>query len=312
MNELMITILLLLVISFSATFLVYIMYIEYKKIQHLNYVKNVISLKEEDISTILQREEKGEEKETYLSKIKTIIVHAGFNLPVGLFILIFFIVVLASGSLFSLFLKHWIGYVIGIPFGILIFYMVIKKVIGSRKKEFNKALAISISVLVKMMKNGVGFEQALFKAISVSSSTMFKNIFNTFFQEKNAIGEVEAFKNLNIYVESKELLIFSLAIQIGRESGGQFSNTLEKVEKTITYRKKMQEKVDVVTQEASIGSYIVVAISIFLYFMLNGNFDGKIHEYFMNSEYGRFQILGIGMWVFIGMIVNKLIVGVDK
>ena len=190
--------------------------------------------------------------------------------------------------------------------------MILKSITLRRKKEFNRALATAISVLVKMMKNGVGFEQALSKSISVSGSMMFKNIFNTFFQEKNAIGEVEAFNNLNNYIDSKELLIFALAIKIGRDSGGQFSNTLEKVEKTITYRKKMQEKVDVVTREASVGSYIVVGISIMLYFMLNGNFDGKLHEYFMNSEYGRFQLLGIAMWVFLGMIVNKLITGVDK
>ena len=201
---------------------------------------------------------------------------------------------------------------IGIPFGVLICTMILQAIIVKRRKEFNKALSTAISVLVKMMKNGIGFEQALTKSITVSSSKMFKEIFNHFFQEKNTIGEMEAFKGLNYYVHSKELLIFALAIKIGRESGGQFSNTLEKVEKTITYRKKMQEKVDVVTREGSVGSYIVVGIAIFLYFSLNGNFDGKLHTYFMESEYGRFQLLGIALWVFIGMIVNKLITRIDK
>jgi hypothetical protein len=74
----------------------------------------------------------------------------------------------------------------------------------------------------------------------------------------------------------------------------------------------MQEKVDVVTRESSIGSYIVVLISIFLYFSIDGNFDGKLHAYFMNSEYGRFQLLGIGMWIFMGMMVNKWITRIEK
>jgi len=312
MNELSITVILLLIISASATFLSYIVYIEYKKIQHLKYVKAVISLKEEDMSTILEREEKKERKKDIFFKIETMIKHAGFNVSVTVFLVVFLIFSIATGSLFALFLKHYIGYFIGIPFGAIIYAMVIKSIISKRKKEFNSALATSISVLVKMMKNGVGFEQALFKSVSVSSSSMFKNIFATFFQEKNAIGEEEAFSNLHDFVRSKELLIFALAIQIGRESGGQFSNTLEKVEKTITYRKKMQEKVDVVTREGAVGSYIVVAISFFLYFILNGNFDGRLHDYFMNSEYGRFQLLGIAGWVFLGMLVNKFITGIDK
>jgi tight adherence protein B len=312
MNELQITILLLLVISFSATFLAYIIYIEYNKIKHLNYVKSVISLKDDDqFNEILEKREK-QGKKNIVSKLTIMMKHAGLNFHFSIFLIIFFSFVVFSGSLFTLFLQHWIGYVIGIPFGIIIFWMTLQNIILRRKKEFNRALATSISVLVKMMKNGIGFEQALTKSISVSSSKLFKGIFSNFFQEKNTLGEDEAFKNLNNYVASKELLIFALAIKIGRASGGQFSNTLEKVEEAINYRKRMQEKVDVVTREGSIGSYIVVAISIFLYFSLNENFDGKLHEYFMHSEYGRFQLLGIGMWIFMGMIANKFITRVDK
>lgn len=200
----------------------------------------------------------------------------------------------------------------GTLFGALLAFMALSAMIVRRRKEFNRALSIAISVLVKMMKNGIGFEQALTKSISVSSSKMFKKIFAGFFQEKNTIGESAAFEHLGNYIYSKELLVFALAIKIGRESGGQFSNTLEKVEKTISYRKKMQEKVDVVTREGSIGSYIVVGIAIFLYFMINQNFDGKIHNYFMESEYGRFQLLGICMWVFVGMVFNKFITRIEK
>ncbi len=312
MNELLITIILLFIISFSATFFVYILYVEYKKMQHLNYVKQIISLKDEDHLFELLEEKDKEKKKSYVPKISTMMRHAGFNVPVPLFIAIFAMVVLAFGVVFSIFLKHWMGFVIGMPVGYFLFMMLVNAIILKRKKEFNRSLAIAISVLVKMMKNGIGFEQALTKSISVSSSTLFKKIFEPFFQEKNTIGEEEAFKNMNEYVTSKELLIFALAIKIGRGSGGQFSNTLEKVETTINYRKKMQEKVDVVTRESNVGSYIVVLISIFLYFSLDGNFDGKLHAYFMNSEYGRFQLLGIGMWIFMGMMVNKWITRIEK
>ena len=69
---------------------------------------------------------------------------------------------------------------------------------------------------------------------------------------------------------------------------------------------------DVVTRESSIGSYIVAAIAVFLYFALDQNFGGKLHEYFMNSEYGRFQLLAIFLWVFIGLLVNKMITRISE
>jgi len=313
MTELQIDILLLLIMSFSATLLGYIFYVEYIRMQHISFVKSVITLREDEVNDLLEEKKRQESFEaSLLGKLQLIMQHAGIKVPMTLFVGVFLVFTLFIGALFALFLTHWSGFVLGIPFGALIFFILIQGLIRRRKKEFNRALSIAISVLVKMMKNGVGFEQALAKSIAVSSSKMFKSIFANFFQEKNTLGEAEAFKNLSKFVNSKELLVFALAIKIGRESGGQFSNTLEKVEKTITYRKKMQEKVDVVTREGSIGSYIVVGIAFLLYLMINANFDGKVHNYFMTSEFGRFQLLGICLWIFTGMIVNKIITRIDK
>jgi len=312
MSQLQIDILLLFIMSFSAVGLLYLFFVEYQRVRHISYIKKVISDKHDVTNEILSETKPKEEKISAMAKLKILMLKAGMTFSPYVFVMIFIAFVTVVGFLFALFLRHWVGFAIGIPVAIFVFYLVMDGIISRRKKEFNRLLAVSISVLVKMMKNGIGFEQALVKSIEVSSSQMFKDIFNGFFKEKNAIGEEEAFKNLNRYIDSKELLIFALAIKIGRASGGQFSNTLEKVEQTITYRKKMQEKVDVVTREGSFGSYIVVGIAIFLYFSMNGNFDGKLHKYFMESEWGRFQLLGIGLWVFIGMIVNKMITKVDK
>lgn len=311
MNPLHIDILLIFIITFSATALGYILYVEYKRTKHINYIKHVISLVDADEKDLLKENEL-ESKNTLKNKIKALMLQAGLRFSPYVFALIFLAFSFLIGSLFTLFLRHWSGYLIGVPFGALIFYMILQSVIQNRKKKFNKALAVAISVLVKMMKNGIGFEQALSKSVSVSGSKLFRGIFEKFFQEKNTIGEMEAFTNLNQFVHSKELRIFALAIKIGRESGGQFSNTLEKVEKTINYREKMQEKVDVVTREGSVGSYVVVLITIFLYFALNGNFDGKLHHYFMESQYGRFQLLGISLWVFTGIMINKILTRVNK
>lgn len=311
MNELTITLILLFIATTSAAALLYMLYLEYIRVKHVNYIRNTISCNKAEEIAILEAKEK--EKEKSLShKIIMKMRLAGFRFSIYLFITIFVLFMLLTGGLFSWFLQHWSGLVIALPIGIFLFYYILEAIIIRRRKAFNRALAIAISVLVKMMKNGIGFEQAMIKAIDVSSSPLLKSIFAKFFQEKNTIGEVEAFKNINTHVKSKELKIFALAVKIGRSSGGRFSNTLEKVEKTIQYRKKMQEKVDVVTREGAIGSYVVAAIAVFLYFMLNGNFDGKLHSYFMNSEFGRFQLLGIFLWVSLGLMVNKLITRVES
>lgn len=303
---------LLLVLSASGTMLLYIFYTQYERAIHLKYVKEVVFSKESEVQALLAKTHQSADKQSFLEKLRGYLLLGGIKLPIGLFIVLVLVFIGLVDLLVVVFLQHWLGFIIGTPFGILLSYMFLMMLIRKRKKEFNRALAVSISVLVKMMKNGIGFEQALSKSISVSGSKLLKEVFSDFFQEKNTVGEMQAFENMYKHVDSKELKIFALAIKIGRESGGQFSNTLAKVEQTINYRKKMQDKVDVVTREGNFGSYVVVGIAILLYFMLNGNFDGKIHQYFMESEYGRFQLLGIILWIFLGMLANNFITKVDK
>ena len=310
MSQLTIELLLLALISISGGILLFWGYLKYERVKQINYIKDIISKDEKEIE--LLKIKKSTRSISLIEKIEKMMLQTGINVSIYIFMILFLLFVFMTGSLFSLFLKHWLGYLIGIPFGAVIFYMIIQVFIRNRKKEFNRAFAISISVLVKMMKTGVGFEQAMFKSIEVSNSKVLKKIFDNFFKEKNTIGEEEAFANITKYVDSKELRIFALAVKIGRSSGGRFSNTIEKVEQTLVYRKNMQERVDVVTREGSFGSYIVSGIAVFLYFALNANFDGKLHHYFMESEYGRFQLLAIFLWVFAGLMVNKMITRIKQ
>jgi len=311
MSELTIIILLIFFITTSASTILYLIYLEYKRAQHLSYIKRMISHNDDKEVEILEAKKKMNE-ETITHKIIMHVKLTGFELSIYSVVMIFILFMALFATLFVLFLQHWLGILIAIPIGAFVFFSNLNGIILRRKKAFNSALAVAISVLVKMMKNGIGFEQAMQKAIDVSISPVLKSIFNRFFQEKNTIGEIEAFANMDSYIDSKELRVFALAVKIGRASGGRFSTTLEKVEQTIQYRKKMQDKVDVVTREGSMGSYIVAGISVFLYFALNMNFDGKLHTYFMESEYGRFQLLGIFLWVSLGLMVNKFITKIES
>lgn len=306
-------ILLLLIISASATFSGYLIYKEYKRIRHLRQVKEIVFAESSDFDTIYKTANKETSTTaTKTDKIKAQLLLAGVEFPFFVFALLGFAYIMLIGALLTLFLHHWMGFIIAVFFAGLTLYMFVMMLKENRKKKFNRALSSAISVLVKMMKNGIGFEQALAKSIEVSSCSMFKSLFKDFFAEKNTIGEMAAFENIYKHVDSKELRIFALAIKIGRESGGQFSNTLAKVEQTINYRKKMQDKVDVLTREGNFGSYVVIGIAILLYIMINANFDGRVHQFFMESEFGRFELLGIITWVFFGMLANKLVTKVDK
>ena len=300
---------LLFIVCISATILFFVVFGELNRYKKMRKLQTIFDKSRDE--TILSKEDR-RAKIGIFTRLEEKMLLANLNfLPC--FLNMFTVVLgLAIGVLFYLYLDHWVGYILGMILAILLVYFILETIISHRSKVFNRALAIAISILVKMMKNGVGFEQALIKCIEVSSSKMFQDLFEIYLKEKNTIGEMESFKSMSKHIESKELNIFAMSIKIGKSSGGKFSDTLEKVELTITYRKKLQDKIDVFTREASFGSYIVAAIGVFLYFMLDFNFQGRVHEYFMTSPYGRWQLLGIALWVVIGLVVNKLMTKVEK
>lgn len=302
----MIEIGLLLLISVSlATMIYFIVY----TINHNSYIKKIfriISETDAGVDLILEDEDKGFLDRLYVSAEQQL-TRAGITINPLLFLTITLVIIAVSGFLTEWFIGSVYGMIPGMILSITLIYINLNAFVNRRRIHFNSALAIAITVLVKMMQNGVGFEQALVKSVEVSDSRMFKRIFKKFLQEKATISEEEAFNNMNKYVDSRDLRIFAIAVKIGRQSGGRFSNTLQKVEETITYRKKMQDKIDVVTQESNVGAYIIAAIGVFLFIMLNSTFEGRVLEYYLSNEMARWQITGIVMWVFLGLMINRVI-----
>lgn len=158
--------------------------------------------------------------------------------------------------------------------------MVLKKIIDNRLEEFNFGLKIIIDKVTSMMKSGVGFDQALKKSVLTSKSKLTKDTFNIYLIEKDIIGEDKAFLKMFNIVESKELRIFYLTISIGRQSGGKFSNTLEKLRKTLHDQGEIKQEITASTKEVKVGSYLIIAIVIFIYQMMDSSMDGVLDEHF--------------------------------
>ncbi|PLY04800.1 MAG: hypothetical protein C0625_15590 [Arcobacter sp.] len=185
--------------------------------------------------------------------------------------------------------------------------LVLKKIIDNRQEEFNFGLKVIIDKVTSMMKSGVGFEQALRKSVVTSKSKFTKDTFNIYLIEKDIIGEDRAFEKMFKLVESKELRIFYLTISIGRQSGGKFSNTLEKLRKTLHDQGEIKQEITASTKEIKVGSYMIVGLVIFIYEMMDNSMEGVLDEHFFGTSEGQIQMFFICVWVAFGLFVNNLL-----
>lgn len=241
------------------------------------------------------------------SDIKKKLKKAGWSISEYLFLFLVCFLSFLFAGVFYLLIDNIISVAMGAFIGGYAPFFALSIATHRRRREFNTALSAGISMLVRMMRNGIGFEQALKKSVDANESVVFRDVLGRFLREKEIVGEEKAFAAIYELVDSAELQIFGISVVIGRSSGGKFSNTLEKLEESINSRIKLQRKVDVATSEASFGSYLIVAILIIIFWMMDVSFEGKMSEYFFDTESGKLQFMMTVSWVALGLFLNSIL-----
>ncbi|MEA1914803.1 MAG: type II secretion system F family protein [Campylobacterota bacterium] len=288
----------------SLAYIGYMYYVESNKHGH------IIQLLKDDGHKILEEKKKKQQKATDEdSWLKRHLGYAGFRQEYVEYI--FMLISLGFGFLAASFINFVAGspVIFVISFVIFSFFplLFMKKMIDNRREEFNFGLKIMIDKIVSMMKSGVGFEQALKKSIATSKSKFTKQVFNIYVNEKDILGEDKTFDKMFTMVESKELRIFYLTVSIGRQSGGKFSNTLEKLRKTLHDQGEIKQEITSSTKEVKVGSYMIIALVIFIYEMMDSSMDGILDEHFFDSDEGKIQMFFIVVWISFGLFVNSML-----
>ena len=279
---------------------------------YLQYNKQSIIIKQltKDNHEILDENKKknffSKEEKNWLGKK---LAYAGFPSPFAE--TVFILISIAFGFLASTFINFAIPnpMVFVVAWIIFAFFplLILKKIIDNRLEDFNFGLKIVIDKVTSMMKSGVGFEQALKKSVITSKSKLTRDTFNIYLMEKDIIGEDKAFEKMFKVVESKELRIFYLTISIGKQSGGKFSNTLEKLRKTLHDQGEIKQEITASTKEVKVGSYMIIGLVIFIYEMMDRSMDGVLDEHFFGTSEGQIQMFFIAVWVGFGLFVNNLL-----
>jgi tight adherence protein B len=272
------------------------------------YRKVIINTLSSNHSKILDKNkmEAVNTKDTWLSKK---LKFAGFSHKSSSYVFIF--ISITFGLLVSFFVFFVTQSSIIFVGTFLIFslfpYLFLLKLIKTRQEEFNFSLKEIIDKVTSMMRSGVGFEQALKKSIITCKSKLTQEVFNIYVNEKSIIGEDKCFEKMFDIIESKELRIFYLTISIGRKSGGKFSNTLDKLRKTLHDQGEIKQEITSSTKEVKIGTYMIIALIFFTYFMMNSALENALNAHFFGSDIGKLQMFFIIVWVAFGIFVNSLL-----
>ncbi len=301
------TYVLLFIIPILAVLLVFYFFHWYETIK---VQKRIIDSLSSDGSLILDNKAKNKNDDIRnRSWLRKKMNYAGFE-SVGAtysFVLLSIVTGVLIGAFIYIIIESMLALICSIVLFSFLPLLVLIKIIRSRESEFNLFLKEIIDKVTSMMKSGVGFEQGLRKSILTTHSKFTKKVFDIYLNEKEIIGEDKAFEKMFTLVDSKELRIFYLTISIGKSSGGKFSNTLEKLRKTLHDQGEIKQQITSSTREIKIGSYMIIAMVVFIFVLMNGSLNGVLYEHFFETDNGRLQLFFITIWVAFGLFINNLL-----
>ncbi|MDR2689910.1 MAG: type II secretion system F family protein [Azoarcus sp.] len=119
-----------------------------------------------------------------------------------------------------------------------------------------------------------------------------------------------ALDHLAARVKSEEMIMVAAAIKIARESGGNLSESMEKLSRAVRDRQNMEKKILALTAQGRMQAMAMAALPFFLLYALF-QLDPVAMAPMFHSVAGWAVFLGVCFWIAVGYRIIKKIMDID-
>jgi len=244
-----------------------------------------------------------------IRKLHASLDKAGLKIDVKVFLLV--VLVFASlGFLLGVFLHRGI-----IPPLILMVIMTsipfvfLKIQITKRVFLFTEQLATSLDMMSRSLKAGHSLAAAI-QVVGHEMSDPIAGLFKSVYEEQAyGLSIKDALTNMTARMDTTDLRFFVTAVNIYREVGGNLSEILENLAKTIRERLKIRRQVRVYTAQARLSGYILGVLPIvtaIIFYLIAPDYIGELVE----EKIGRMLIAAAVAAQIVGFIVIRRIIDI--
>ncbi len=195
---------------------------------------------------------------------------------------LFTITPLSLGLLGFIIMRNPLGLLIGVALGLISPPIIIRNMSISRRRKFESQLVDALMLLVGVLKAGMSLNQA-FEVLVEEMPAPISHEFALLVRENKMGVELgDCLTHLKQRMPVEDLGLISTAIGIVRDTGGDLTEVLEKLVFTIREKKKLSDRVRVLTIQGRLQGYIMmvlpIAFSIFIYFVSPNNFQIMLQD----------------------------------
>jgi tight adherence protein B len=264
--------------------------------------------KKQIAETVAELEKKGRRKRV---DFQTRIEQAGWTIKKGPFLAIFAAIAAIVGLITYLKFGNAIlsgALAVGIAFGLP--NLVIARRRASRIKKFVDNLPEALDIIVRGVRSGLPVNDTL-RIIAAEAKEPVKSEFRRVIEQQQlGISVPDALAKMALRVPATETNFFAIVIEIQSKAGGNLSEAVGNLSKTVRERKKMRGKISAMSMEAIASAAIIGVVPFVVTFALYMTSPQYMSLLFTTSH-GRIVAL-IGMsWMAIGGIAMKKMISFD-
>jgi tight adherence protein B len=179
----------------------------------------------------------------------------------------------------------------------------------NRMQRFTEQLITALDMMSRALKAGHSLTAAI-QVVGNEMSDPIASLFRSVYEEQAyGLSVRDALAHLVDRMDTFDLRFFVTAVNIYREIGGNLSEILENLAKTIRERLKIRRQVRVYTAQARLSGYILAALpifaAIFFYFMAP-DYIGELTE----AKLGRYLIAAAVIAQVIGFFIIRKIIDI--
>jgi tight adherence protein B len=237
------------------------------------------------------------------------VLQANLNCPVG--------IVLIASALFAMlgyvaasYATQW--FLVRLAMGLLlgaipILYVFRKK--QKRMKLFTEQLPEAMEMLARSLKAGHAFTGGLQMVGQEFGDPLGTEFSKTLDEINFGVAYEDALRNLSSRIDSDDLKLFVISVIIQRTSGGNLAEILENIGRLIRERFKLRGNVQTLTAEGRISAYILLAMPLFIGYVLYLINPGYVGVLF-TDPIGPYLLGATGVMMMIGAFVMKRMVDI--
>ncbi len=188
--------------------------------------------------------------------------------------------------------------------------LVLRFLVGRRKKKFLEEFPNSLDVMVRSIKSGLPLNDALRLIAADGQEPVKSEIRRVVESQQMGLSVPEACARMHNSVPLQEVSFFAVVIAIQAQAGGNLSEALGNLSRVLRDRKKMRGKVDALSMEAKASAAIIGSLPFVVTLLVYLTSPQYIMLLFTDPR-GHLILGASGVWMGIGVAVMKKMISFD-